>query len=260
MIPKIIHYCWFGGKPKPADVETYIDSWRRFCPDYEIREWNESNFDVNENAYCKEAYKAKKWAFVSDYARINALYNYGGIYLDTDVEIIQSLDPLLNNRVLMGFENDRMLSTATIGAEPHHALLKEILQAYSGRHFINSDGSLDTKTNVQLITELLIQNHNLVSNGKEQLLDSGLHVFPMESFVAKDYWTGWILADETTYTIHHYASTWVDEKDRNLIARERHYIRNIYKKIERPVHKAAAFKVILELEGIRGIMKKIFHR
>ena len=259
MIPKIIHYCWFGGKPKPDDVQAYIDSWRRFCPDYEIREWNESNFDVNENTYCKEAYEAKKWAFVSDYARVKVLYDYGGIYLDTDVELVQSFDSLLDNKMFMGFENDRMISTATIGAEAHHVFVGEILQAYSKRHFMNPDGSLDMMTNVQLITELLIQNHGLAANGKEQFLQLGIHVLPMECFVAKDYWTGWILADDTTYAIHHYASTWINEEDRKLIAKERYYIRHIYKKLEGPVHKIAAFKAVLELGGTKGLLKKVFH-
>lgn len=259
MIPKIIHYCWFGGKPKPDVVQAYIDSWRRFCPDYEIREWNESNFNINENAYCREAYEAKKWAFVSDYARVKVLYNHGGIYIDTDVEFVRSFDSLLDDKIVMGFENNHMVSTGTIGSEVHNEFLSEILQEYSKRHFVNPDGSLDMMTNVQLITELLTRNHGLTANGKEQILHSGIHILPMESFVAKDYWTGWILADETTYAIHHYASTWVNEEDRKLIAKERYYIRQIYKKIETPVHKIAAFKAVLELSGVKGILKKVFH-
>lgn len=258
MIPKIIHYCWFGGKPKPDEVQFYIDSWRRFCPDYEIREWNESNFDVNENAYSREAYEAQKWAFVSDYVRVKVLYSYGGIYLDTDIELIQSLDSLLNDKIIMGFENDKMVSTATIGSEAQNEFFNEILQVYSSRHFVNPDGSLDMMTNVQLITGILTRNHGLVANGKEQLLHPGIHVLPMESFVAKDYWTGWILADETTYAIHHYASTWITEKDRKLIAKERQYIRSIYKKMQSPVHKIAAFRAVLDLEGMKGIMNKLF--
>ena len=94
MIPKIIHYCWFGGKEKPEDVKRYIASWEKYCPDYEIKEWNESNFDIHENDYCREAYEAKKWAFVTDYVRLKALYEEGGFYMDTDVEVVKSLDPL----------------------------------------------------------------------------------------------------------------------------------------------------------------------
>ena len=94
MIPKKIHYCWFGGNPLSEEVKWYIASWKKYCPDYEIIEWNESNFDVTENAYCKEAYKAKKWAFVSDYARLTVLHDHGGFYMDADVEVVKSLDPL----------------------------------------------------------------------------------------------------------------------------------------------------------------------
>lgn len=258
MIPKIIHYCWFGGNPKPESVKKYIESWHRYCPDYEIREWNESNFDINENDYCREAYEAKKWAFVSDYARVKVLYSHGGIYMDTDVELVQSFNALLDDDVFMGFENDKMVSTGTIGSEAHNEFLSEILQAYSKRHFVNTDGSLDMMTNVQLITEILSQNHGLVANGKEQILNPGIHVLPMECFTAKDYWTGWILADETTYAIHHYASTWVNEEERNLIAKERQYIRFIYKKMQSPIHKIAAFMAVLELDGMSGLMHKLF--
>lgn len=208
MIPKKIHYCWFGGKEKPEDVKKYIASWKKYCPDYEIKEWNESNFDIHENDYCREAYEAKKWAFVSDYVRVKVLYNHGGIYMDTDVELVQSFNSLLDDKVFMGFENDKMISTATIGSEAHNEFLNEILQAYSKRHFRNPDRSLNMMTNVQLITEILSQNYDLEANGKEQILPPGIHILPMEYFVAKDYWTGWILADSTTYTIHHYDGNW----------------------------------------------------
>ena len=104
MIPKIIHYCWFGGNPLSDDAKRYIASWKKYCPDYEIREWNESNFDINENDYCREAYEQKKWAFVTDYVRLKALYEYGGIYMDTDVEVVKPLDPLLSYDALSGYE------------------------------------------------------------------------------------------------------------------------------------------------------------
>lgn len=116
MIPKSIHYCWFGGSPLPDDVKKYIESWKRFCPDYEIRQWNEYNFDVNENQYCSEAYRAKKWAFVSDYARLKILYDNGGIYMDTDVEVVRSLDPLLQYRAFSGFESEHAISTGAMGS------------------------------------------------------------------------------------------------------------------------------------------------
>lgn len=260
MIPKIIHYCWFGGKPKPALVNHYIETWKHYCPDYTFMEWNESNFNIQQNAYCKEAYEAEKWAFVSDYVRVKVLYDYGGIYMDTDVELVQSIDALLNYEIFMGFENDKMVSIGTIGSNPHNGFLKEILQVYASRHFLNDNGSFNMMPNVELVTKLLIDHHGLLANGRKQLLNPGIQVFPMESFVAKDYWTGWVVADESTYAIHHYASTWLTKQDRKLIAKERQYIRYIYKRLQKPVHFMAAFKATLELAGIKGIVKKIVFR
>ena len=117
MIPKIIHYCWFGGKKKPENVEQYILSWKNKCPDYEIREWNENNFDIKSNCFCKEAYEKKKWAFVSDYARLAILYKYGGIYMDTDVEVIKPFDNLLTYQAFLCFESSKMVSIGTLGAK-----------------------------------------------------------------------------------------------------------------------------------------------
>lgn len=115
MIPKIIHYCWFGGKPLPDEVKYYISTWQKYCPDYEIKEWNESNFDVNQNQYCREAYETKKWAFVSDYARLKILYEYGGIYMDTDVEVCKPLDHLASYGFWSGFESESQIQTRNYG-------------------------------------------------------------------------------------------------------------------------------------------------
>ena len=106
MIPKKIHYCWFGGNPLPEDAQKYLESWKKFCPDYEIIRWDEKNFDINQLPYVQEAFKAKKWAFITDYVRLYALYNYGGIYMDTDVEVLKSLDSFLELKAFSGFENE----------------------------------------------------------------------------------------------------------------------------------------------------------
>ena len=116
-IPKKIHYCWFGGNPLPKETVEYIKSWKKYCPDYEIIEWNESNFDINRNLYIKQAYEAKKYAFVSDYVRVFALYKYGGIYLDTDVEVFKDFNDLLDNESFWGFEQENYIATSTIGAK-----------------------------------------------------------------------------------------------------------------------------------------------
>ena len=116
MIPKVIHYCWFGKNPLPDDAKKCIESWKKYCPDYEIIEWNESNYDITKNKYMESAYKEKKWAFVSDYARVDVIYQYGGIYLDTDVEVKKSFNDLLDNDSIWGFEEKNFIATSTIGA------------------------------------------------------------------------------------------------------------------------------------------------
>lgn len=136
MIPKIIHCAWFGGKEKPEVVKKCIKSWKEHMPDYEIKEWNESNFDVNMFEYSKEAYNNKVWGFVADPIRIWALYNYGGIYLDTDVEVYKSFDDLLDNKFFIGFEQPHYFGNATIGAEKGNELLKEILDEYNKKKFV----------------------------------------------------------------------------------------------------------------------------
>lgn len=208
MIPKKIHYCWFGGNPLPKDVQKYIETWKKFCPDYEIKEWNEQNFDVHRNPYVEEAYCHKKWAFVSDVARITALYQEGGIYLDTDVEIIRPLDNLLDNHLFLGFEGSQWIGTNIIGAEKGHALLKKFLDEYESRKFINDDGSLDLTTNVEKLTRLLIDNYGIELTGKEQ--QSGdVHIYPIDYFSPYDYIQGRVKTTKNTYSIHWFSQSWI---------------------------------------------------
>lgn len=135
MIPKIIHYCWFGGKEKPELVNIYIATWKEFCPDYKIIEWNESNFDVAENDYCREAYEAHKWAFVSDYVRLKVLYEYGGIYMDTDVEVVKTFDEFLHYGAFSGYESKDKIPTGTMGGSAKNEWIKLLLDDYDSRHF-----------------------------------------------------------------------------------------------------------------------------
>ncbi len=258
MIPKIIHYCWFGGQKKTQKVEKYIQTWMNNCPGYEIKEWNESNFNVYENKYCREAYKAQKWAFVSDYARLKVLLEYGGIYLDTDVEVIKSFDNLLNYNAFMCFESDNTVSIGTLGVKKDAEIILKFLEAYDGRNFYQEDGTIDTTSNLEIITDVLIKQYNLILNGKRQILDDNTLILPMESFIAKDYWTGWILMDESTYAIHHYAASWINDEDRIRVEREREYIRRYIREIEKVVQKIAAIKVISKYNGKYELAKKIF--
>ena len=152
MIEKKIHYIWFGSNPLPPLAKKCIESWKKFCPDYEIVEWNETNFDVNQNIYTKEAYENKKWAFVSDYVRLYALYHHGGIYMDTDVEVLKNLDDYLNHDAFSGFESSNAIPTGIIGAKKGNYHIKQLLNEYNDRHFILPNGEMDLTTNVTTIT------------------------------------------------------------------------------------------------------------
>ena len=155
MIPKIIHYCWFGGNPLPKSAEKCIKSWKKYCPDYEIIEWNESNFDINSNQYVREAYENKKYAFVTDYVRLYAMYNYGGIYMDTDVEVLKPLDCFLDNHAFSGFESSGYIPTGLMASEKEFPLFRELLKYYGNRAFVNPDGSFDTTTNTLVMVIII---------------------------------------------------------------------------------------------------------
>lgn len=258
MIPKIIHYCWFGGKKKPENVEQYILSWKNKCPDYEIREWNENNFDIKSNCFCKEAYEKKKWAFVSDYARLAILYKYGGIYMDTDVEVIKPFDNLLTYQAFLCFESSKMVSIGTLGAKKESFLIKDLLNVYNNMHFLNNDGSLNMATNLTYITKILSTNYGLKLNGKRQLLGDIL-VLPMTAFIAKSYWTGWIMAENDTYAIHHYEASWLNDFQRERDKRQSYYVKKYFKMLENPVIKFAFLRANYDVLGFYGFLKKFIH-
>lgn len=215
MIPKKIHYCWFGGNPLPEMAQRCIASWRKYCPDYEIVEWNESNFDLNCCPYVKEAYEAKKWAFVSDVARLYALVNYGGIYMDTDVEVLKPLDDILKYEAVSGFERVDAISTGLMGCEAGQPLFAELLRDYDDAHFVRFDGSYDTTTNVTRITNTCLK-YGLVLNNKMQTVN-GFTLFPKDYFCPKDPNTKQLNITENTYTIHHFDGSWFTPEE-HLIA------------------------------------------
>lgn len=214
MIPKIIHYCWFGRNPLPELALRCIDSWKKYLPDYEIKEWNEDNFDVTIIPYTAEAYNEKKYAFVSDYARFWILYKYGGLYFDTDVEIIRPMDDIISRGPFMGCENNAgngatKLGVAPglgLGVNPGFGLYKKILESYEGESFYNSDGSYNLKTIVSRTTSLLIERGLKDSNDIQYI--GGLYVYPKEYFCPKDYLSGKLDINNNTVTIHHYGATW----------------------------------------------------
>lgn len=212
MIPKKIHYCWFGGKPLNKLGKKCLKSWKKFFPDYEIIEWNESNFDFNCCQYVKEAYEAKKWAFVSDYVRYKILYEQGGIYFDTDVEVIKSFEDILEKGAFMGCENP----VVEIGIKTNPGLgcavapgldfYREVLEDYEKSSFYNDDGSLNLYTIVQRTTELL-KKHGLRDTADIQQV-AGINIYPAEYFCPIDMRTGVLTITENTYSIHRYAASW----------------------------------------------------
>lgn len=209
MIPKIIHYCWFGGKPLPSDVKQYIETWKKYCPDYEIKQWDESNFDINENAYCREAYEARKWAFVTDYVRLKVLHDYGGFYMDTDVEVCKSLDDLRQYAALSGYESETHIQTGTMGACLDNQWIKFLLSYYDDAHFKKPDGTYDITTNVETITRMTKERYGIKLNGEFQVFGENYVLFPFEFLCAKSLINGKIMKTDNTYTIHHFAASWV---------------------------------------------------
>ncbi len=207
MIPKTIHYCWFGGKPKPKLANKCIKSWQKYCKDYEIIEWNESNFDINCNQYVKEAYESKKWAFVTDYVRLWAMYTQGGVYMDTDVELIKPLDKFLGEEAFSGFENEINIPTGIMAAEKGSHIIKNLLSYYDDASFILPDGSLNTCTNVETITKMMTER-GFVANNTYQCVD-GFAFYPKEYFCPKDPFTGLCNITENTVAIHHFDGSWL---------------------------------------------------
>lgn len=211
MIPRIIHYCWFGRGAMPELALKCIESWHKFMPDYEYRLWDEDSFDVTSVPYVKEAYEARKFAFVTDYVRLYVLYTVGGIYMDTDVEVLKPYDDLLELSGFTGYEGSKFLPpvTGTMASEPGNAWVKEQLDSYQGAHFLLQDGSMDTTTNTVRITRVM-KAGGFVPDGKKQVYKD-MHVFPVEYFCPRQT-TGEVLITENTYCDHHFLGSWDDTK------------------------------------------------
>lgn len=210
MIPKIIHYCWFGGNPTPDAIKEYMASWKKFMPDWEIKEWNESNCDISTAPiYVQEAYACKKYAFVSDYYRLVALKKCGGVYFDTDVEVLKSFEPLLNDTAFIGFEESKahLPGTCVFGCEAGCDWVNDMLAIYDGLKFVMPDGSFDMTTNVQRMGEKMVSN-GLIANGLPQYIEKwGLRVYPFDYFSPLTS-TRVLRVSTNTYSIHHFAASW----------------------------------------------------
>lgn len=208
-IPKVIHYCWFGMKPHPAFVVKCMDSWRRVLPDYRIVEWNETNTDLDANAYVREAYDAGKYAFVTDYVRLKVLHEHGGIYMDTDVEVVKRLDAFLQHDAFSGFEGDASIPTAVLGSRAGNEWIQALLGEYQHLHFTLANGTSDVTTNVTRITRYTSDHYSVLMDNSFQEIPGVLTLYPTDRFCPQDYETGIINRTPNTYAIHHFAGTWV---------------------------------------------------
>lgn len=206
MIPKIIHYCWINKDPYPPLVKHCMKSWRKKLPDYQFIKWDSHNFDINSYQFTKEAYDRKKWAFVADVQRLYALYHYGGIYLDADVEIFKSLNPLLNHKAFVCFESDRELSSAVIASEKNHPWIERLLSYYLDQPFILKDGTLNTIPNPVIISDISKKEFGFVPENRKQVFKGDVHVYPNHYFSPPDF-----KPRDETYAIHYFQSSWHDK-------------------------------------------------
>ncbi len=215
IIPKIIHYCWFGKNPIPDKYKSWMESWKKFCPDYEIIEWNENNYDIQKNQYMYEAYQNKKWGFVPDYARLDIIYKYGGIYLDTDVELVKNLDDMLYQKGFAGFESNDFVNLGLgFGAVKHLPIIKQMRDQYNDMHFITSnDGKLVASPHYQTG---LLQEKGLQLNGEYQIVED-LVIYPEKMFSGKSIKTQRIRLNDYTKSIHHYDGSWIDEEAKSKV-------------------------------------------
>ena len=261
---KTIHYCWFGGSPLPALAEKCIASWGKNLPGYRICRWDETNFDVTVCAYTAEAYENRKWAYVSDYARFWIIYNYGGIYFDTDVEVIRPMDDILSNGSFMGCERtlhkDGSFSYEVapglgIAAGAGMPVFRQILDMYENMHFKKPDGSFNLDTVVQNVAEVL-KSQGFRGTGSHEMV-AGLHIYPPEFFCPLDFYTGEKKITVNTRTIHHYAQSWMSPTCVRI-----HDIRRYYASLgktgcfqEKLVLFPLRVKNRVENEGLRGLLR-----
>lgn len=218
-IPKVIHYCWFGRTEIPEQNKVWMASWKKYCPDYEIVEWNEDNYDVASNVYMCEAYKAKKWGFVSDYARLDIVYNYGGIYLDTDVEVIKNLDDLLYQNAFVGIDASKRISLGLgFGARPRFELIKELMDEYNNRSFYFPDGTINI-TAAPTLQIPFFSKLGYVNNGEYQKIGN-LSIYPEKVLSGKSNVTGAVNPTENTFSIHHYDGSWNSEEKKERVRKD----------------------------------------
>lgn len=211
-IPRVIHYCWFGNGEIPEKEKNCIETWKKFFPDYEIKLWNEENFDFGSCNFAKQAYENKKYAFVSDYARAKILYEHGGLYLDTDVKVLKNFPKSIGENGVMGFERKAFLGTAVIAATPQNENIKKLIDYYEKHDFVQKDGSFDNIANVSIITDIMLEK-GLVLGGEKQVVD-GFEIFNREVFYPKKLSENEFRVTEETVAVHMCSNSWLSERER----------------------------------------------
>ena len=258
MIPKIIHYCWFGGNPLPETALKCIASWRKYCPDYEIKEWNETNYDVRKIPYIAQAYATKKYAFVSDYARFDILYEYGGIYFDVDVEVIKPIDDLIEKGAFAGIESHGALNAGLgLASRRQEPIFAEILESYSQSCFLRPNGSMDLTTVVVRVSEIFRQYGFTNKNEIQTIKD--ITIYPVEYFNPKNQKTGELKITPNTYSIHHFDASWAIPLRRKYITYRRLLSNKIGYRIADVILLPMQLVCVVQEIGLSGLIKKIFN-
>lgn len=256
MIPKIIHYCWFGDNPLSETAIKCIESWRKYCSEYEIKEWNENNYNVNTILYTSQAYKAKKYAFVSDYARFDILYRYGGVYFDTDVEVLKPIDEIIEKGAFFGTERRGSVNAGLGMAAPaHNTLYAEILDSYKKSNFIKSNGNMDLTTIVERVSAIL-EKYGLTKDDTIQTVKD-ITVYPIDYFNPKDIMTGVITVTSHTYTIHHFDASWTIPLRKKYIKYCKTLIPIIGSTMTYIILSPMRVRCVIQEVGFRGLIKKI---
>jgi len=220
MIPKKVHYCWLSGDPFPDSIAQHMATWKAKLPDYEFILWDTTRFDLDSNIWVKQAFESKKYAFAADYIRLYAVYNFGGIYMDTDVEVVKSFDKLLDLPYFVGTEGEGIIEAGIFGAEKGTAWLKDCLSHYDGRAFAKSDGSLDILTLPRIMVSAIEKTRIITELPEDEIfkvlsndVSDKLYVFPKEAFCAKNHGTGVVTKTKHTYAVHHFAMSWMSKKE-----------------------------------------------
>ena len=216
MIPKIIHYCWLSSDPIPQKLRDCMGSWKKKLPDYEFMLWDLNRFDIHSSMWVNEAYEAKKYAFAADYIRLYAVYNYGGIYMDMDVEVVRSFDELLTSSYILGLETKKGVEAGIFGAEKNNPFIGKCMDYYKIRNFVSENGKFDLRTLPNIMYEILIDNYEIANRTSIKIEEDAhkMQLFSPDYLTAKSCLTGELMITENTYTIHHFAGSWISKSQK----------------------------------------------